>query len=741
MRGFVLCLSAFGLVLVAEAASAKDLPASRPGLVGPSSTFGVAGARHDDRSPAIRLADGARPASTTPLVGTTSPALAAAAPPEPSRIELGEGWRFDLTQGHSQAVTSIAFGPDGSWFASASKDGTAKVWNTATGALMGTVNGSGEPVNAVAVQPGTGLLATADDTGVIRLFDRGPDATRTLGSGGSTGVGALDFSPNGALLAAGVYQGVEIWDVASASLVRRIDNAQKGMVRSVRFSPDGSRLLTAGYEPAVNIWDAGSGKSLLTITADGNVNAAKFAASGRNVATASTSGLSLFDAATGAMLHQLNGHKYGVYDVAVSPDGATLASVGGPERIVRFWNVATGAAGPSLQESVYSSDRVAFSPDGASLATGSGGAEIDLWRLPALALSHQIEIHADDVNAVAFAPDGTLAVGGALGGGVALWDSQSATLSKTVPTAGYVLSAAFSPRGDLLAAASSRLIEIFDAASGEQVARIPTDVYTIPAVAFSPDGEILAAATGAIVGLWSSRTGAPILSLDGKGGDVSSAVFSPDGSLVAASLADKTIRIWNAGTGAQVASLGPGRFGASRLAFSPDGRTLAGGSYSEVTLWDVASGRSVRSGEGLSSTVLALAFSPDGRRIAVAQGGVRTVAILDAASGHLVTRLADHADTIASLAFSADGLVLASGSHDHLVKLWDIESGAEIAALVTYDSSAAASGAASVRAARLWLSAPSVEADISARAPTGSQAPLPDILKAQRTVPGKTDPH
>ena len=111
------------------------------------------------------------------------------------------------------------------------------------------------------------------------------------------------------------------------------------------------------------------------------------------------------------------------------------------------------------------------------------------------------------------------------------------------------------------------------------------------------------------------------------------------------------------------------------------------------------------------------------------QQGERTIAILDAADGHLVSRVGTHGDTIVALTYSADGSLIASGSNDHTVKLWDAASGAERATLVTYDAGAPAPGAASVAIGRLWVSQPAVEADISARLPGGSEQPLSDTLK------------
>ena len=113
------------------------------------------------------------------------------------------------------------------------------------------------------------------------------------------------------------------------------------------------------------------------------------------------------------------------------------------------------------------------------------------------------------------------------------------------------------------------------------------------------------------------------------------------------------------------------------VAFSPDGRTLASASWDQtVKLWDVASGRELKTLSGHAGKVTSVAFSPDGK--ALASGGAdKTIKLWDLASGAGPRTLAGHADEVSSLAFSPDGKTLASGGHDDTVKLWDLAGGGE----------------------------------------------------------------
>lgn len=336
--------------------------------------------------------------------------------------------------------------------------------------------------------------------------------------------------------------------------------AHKKEVRSLAISPDGKWLISGGAEGEVKLWMLPNGA--LVKSADASEGLVKKALS----------------------------KSWSVDSLACSPDGKLLAiGVAGQSSGVSLWKLPDLAIDKVLESSGGDAFRdlgisLAISPDGRSLASvGGSDAKIKLWTLPTGTLSAEV---TGGAQALAFTPDGTtLAVAGHYKGGIELRSMPELTtrqrlLSTPAPSDGTAQAQktmsgfnclAITPSGGLIVVACwhsnysnigrwNSSIELVSLSSGEVVKSLKknTDLNGVfhNALAISPDGRLMASAGRENhIDLWSLPDGKLLQTLVGHSGPVNALVISPDGALLASGSDDKTIRLWSLPQGKQLLHL------------------------------------------------------------------------------------------------------------------------------------------------------------------------------------------
>src|SRR5262249_35454439 len=220
----------------------------------------------------------------------------------------------------------VAFSPDGARLASASRDGTVKLWDTMAGQEARTLKPS-----ANALQSGRPAPVPSE------MLDARPPQARTF-----KGLWSGVFSPGATRVAAAGDDGtVTIWDAVTGQESRTF-TGHTGAALSVAFSPDGTRVASAGIDGTVSVWESATGRGVYSLRGHGDrACCVAFSPDGTRLASADSAGtIRIWDGATGHKLLTLQGGagSHWFYIVAFSPDGQRLASSSDG----RVWDLTTG---------------------------------------------------------------------------------------------------------------------------------------------------------------------------------------------------------------------------------------------------------------------------------------------------------------------------------------------------------------------------------------------------------------
>jgi WD40 repeat protein/serine/threonine protein kinase len=546
--------------------------------------------------------------------------------------------------GHQDEVYFLTFAANGEMLASASRDGTVCLWNSATGRLQATLRGHDRDVRSVAFSPDGQTLASASDDRTVKIWDIAQERVLNTLSNHIDSVFAVAFSPDGKTLAtAGKGRRIRIWDTATWQQ-RSILEGHAGAIRSLAFSRDGKILASGSDDSTCRIWDWG-GKTLKTT---------------------------------------LQGHQGPVSCVSFSPDDLLLAT-SSHDRSVKLWNVADASEQHTLEGHTSEVNYVQFAPDKPVLASVGNAGNVRLWDIRSGELKKVVMGHPEQIWCAAFSPKGDVLATAGADDAIRLWsphtwqDRQSLAVNS-----GSVRSVAFAPGGKMLATGSPEgPIRFWDFRTGKELFNLPGHTDRVSAVAFSADGNLVASGSDdKTAKVWDLKTKKVRFTLPLQKAVVSCVAFSPDGNLIATGNGEGTVQLWDAETARYLGDL-TGHVGhINALTFSPNGKTLAaaGDVDEKVMLWDVATRKLRWTAPGSKDWDDCVAFSLDGSLLAVgSKDGV--IRLWDAQIGSLVGELRGHRGGILSVSFSPDGNNIASGSADSIVKIWSLVTRQELMTL------------------------------------------------------------
>ena len=586
-------------------------------------------------------------------------------------LSLNERNRFS---GHEGEIRRVAYSPQGDQIASASLDGTVKLWAT-DGTLRHTLTGDRQGVREIAFSPAGDVLA-AGGAGNLRLWD-GQTGEELADIAAHPGlITALQFSPDGEQIASGSTDStIRVWR-RDGTLVQTL-TGHSAMIRGVAFSPDGQTLASASADASINLWDAATGRLRQTLTGHGaTVTDLQFSPDGHYLASGSTDKTLRLWRSTGELVTTFEGHRASVTSLRFRPQGQQLVSTS-EDGELRFWQLSGEPilAYPGIFAVGQSID---FSPDGQYLVS-SGRLEdrtVKVWQLES-PLYSVLGNHVASVIAIAVSPDGQLIASAGSDATIKLWQPDGTQLQTLTGHRAPVIYLAFSPDGQQLASSSFDGTVRLWQPDGTPINTIQDDTRLAGRVDFHPQQPEFAIGGNDGAARRFQLNGTQLAAIPTQSLRTSSVVWHPQGTQLA--IADgSTIRLIDLAHGGRLTELFGHDAPITDLDFGADGRVLASASNDHTArLWDLATGKTLHILQGHQDLVWDVTFTPEGvpaalEEVYVVTGSADHTIKLWRQDGTLITTLDRHLAKVLRLAFSPEGQYLFSASNDNTIIRWDL---------------------------------------------------------------------
>jgi WD40 repeat protein/tRNA A-37 threonylcarbamoyl transferase component Bud32 len=524
------------------------------------------------------------------------------------------------------------------------------------------------------------------------------DRSKTVLRGRGTETLSAQFTPGGRwALLRGKGDTVRLWDLTDQKEYEPLGTGTK--VYAPALSADGATLAYDPGDRAVRLCDRATGRVRAVLRGHtANLADIVFSPDGTRVVTTADETLRVWDAVTGQQLHAFRMPPDAAPPLTLSPDGRTVAARGRGGSTAHLWDLETGRRRVVLDGNAAGYHLLLFSPTGDRLAAAGRfpHTDIHLWDVATGARLATFKGHENQVCQALFSPDGTHLLTASIDRTVRVWDASPGPSRSAVPVvlhghAGPVHHATFSPDGARVVSSShDRTVRYWDARTGNQIAVLCGHTDAVLVSAFGADGTLVSASRDGTLRVWDLAAAESGYAIRGHQKFVYSGAFFPDGERVVSAAWDGTARVWDPTTGRELQKLDHQRDRyVTSVAVHPAGQLLAtlarpeDGTPMHVRLWDAGTGVVLCRWELPSSWQDGrLAFAPAGDLLAA--GGVDgRVRLWDVETRAEVGALEGGGRPIRDVAFSPDGARLAGAcdAGDCTVRIWDVKARQQVRTL------------------------------------------------------------
>jgi WD40 repeat protein len=279
-----------------------------------------------------------------------------------------------IFKGHTNQVSSVAFGKSGRFALSGSWDNTVKLWEVESGKCLRTFSGHTNSVTSAVLSTDARFVLSGSTDKTLRLWEVSSGRCLRIFTGNSGWVNAVALTHNSRYALSGSEdKKIKLWNVNSGLCLRTLKGHSWG-VTSIAWSLDGRYILSGSYEEMPRLWELKTGQCLRSFKGhDRAVTSVAMSDDGRfGLSGSADRTIKLWHLETGKCIHTFTGHQDEISSVSITPDGQFALS-GSADGTVRLWEVKTGRCLCTFTGHVNKVSSAAIGKEGKLGLSGGGG--------------------------------------------------------------------------------------------------------------------------------------------------------------------------------------------------------------------------------------------------------------------------------------------------------------------------------------------------------------------------------
>lgn len=598
----------------------------------------------------------------------------------PVTYDSTETPKLQTFTGHNDLVYGVSLSSDDRWFATASDDGTVRLWDLEAGECTQVLVANPDTSFASVAISGDGKrIAAGGQRGEVVIWDRFSGEQVLFLVGHELAVTSVAANADGTVIvSASDDSTIRIWDGETGQCLHELTD-HNDEVTGVAFNPSGSRIVSSSRDETARVWDVATGECIRVLDSHASwVNAVAWSSDGSRISTASDDNTAkIWDAERGDCLLTLADHFGPFSRISCNADGSRLVTADSDSNM-NVWNGTTGERIASFCSEGPITSGVAINSAGSTVVSSDYQTSISVWNASTGQVLHDLRWNRPWEYGLSFADDGTCQVVLRVQGAMTIWDGFTGEPIHALPPKGRVGATAISgDRSRFATRDGDDVVCVWDGTSGALLHRC--EEPSKAGLAISNDGAYIATGgpDNAIL-VWDGATGELLNTLSGCPKTIAALAIAADGATIASVSRDGSGRIWDTATGeCRLVLTRPG-ISTGDISISADGtRVVTTGSDRALRVWDVRSGECVRVLEGHTGILNSVSISGNGTRI-VSGGYDATVRIWDAETGECLQLLTGRPGVIKSVALNLDGTQAASSHGASAVLIWNALSGERV---------------------------------------------------------------